>query len=163
MARLGGDKIFGKIDPSKIGTGKFFTQGKYSSRKNTLGLKGQLSQLKRLGKKDTTANLSQKNIQQFYGLISERLKAKTKHYSAFITRRDKKLIMGAAEKMVKTKGANFTREDKKDLKSMVDTMRLKQRPQILRATEPAVANESIIEPPADIAKISRFNRNCHAH
>ncbi|MFH1112181.1 MAG: hypothetical protein V1712_03925 [Patescibacteria group bacterium] len=132
MARLAGSKVFGNINPEKIGAGKFFTQGKYSSRKNTLGLKGQLSQLKRLGRKDATANLSQKNVQQFYQLLSGRLKAKAKHYSALITRRDKKLIMGAAEKMVKT-DPSFTRDDKKDLKSIVDTIRQKQHAQLLRA------------------------------
>ncbi|MFA4936945.1 MAG: hypothetical protein WC575_01440 [Patescibacteria group bacterium] len=132
MVRLAGSKVFGNINPEKIGAGKFFTQGKYSSRKNTLGLKGQLSQLKRLGRKDATANLSQKNVQQFYQLVSERLKTKSRHYSALITRRDKKLIMDEAEKMVKT-DPTFTREDKKDLKSVVETIRQKQRAQLLRA------------------------------
>lgn len=129
MARLN-DKTFSKIEPGKIKAGKFFSEGSYGSRKR-LGLKGQLSQIKFTGQKGATANVSSKNLSQFYNLISQRLKSKTKHFSAFLSRRDSKKIMGAAESTRKT-DKSFTSEDKKDLKSIVDTIRIKQRQQINR-------------------------------
>ncbi len=104
--------VFQSINTDKIGDGKYFTEGKFGHKKN-LGLKGQLSKIKRMGRHGVTKNLSQKNLNSIYTLISERLKKHNRAYKTHITRKDKISIMQNAEKLVHTAGSNFSREDKK--------------------------------------------------
>ena len=81
-----------------------------------------MSKLKRKGRL-TTKNLSKKNLGDIYTLISNRLKKHNIGYGVHITRKDKIGIMQEAEKLVRTKGSKFSREDKADLKSIVDGLK----------------------------------------
>ncbi len=121
--------IFGSIKASKIGQGKYFTEGKFGHKKNA-GLKGQLGRIKRSGR-SVAKNLSKKNLNDIFGMVSDLLKKHTMGREACITRKDKKAIMANAEKLIYTKGANFSREDKKDLEKIVDSLRQQSKNNVL--------------------------------
>jgi hypothetical protein len=121
--------VFNSIDVNKIGEGKYFTEGKFGHRKN-LGIKGQLSRIKRIGR-SVTKNLSKKNLQDMSDIIANRLKKHTRGYGVHVSRRDKISMMQEAEKLVRAKGSNFSREDKKDLESIVDSLKEQSKKTIL--------------------------------
>lgn len=112
--------VWEKIDANEIGQGKFFTEGTYGNRKN-IGLKGQLSKIRRLGRFGATQNLSEKNIKSIYKIVSDRLKKHGTSGRAHINRLDKKAIMEEAEKLVRT-DQKFTRYDKADVKSIIEAI-----------------------------------------
>lgn len=124
---------FSKIDIKKIGQGKFLTEGKFGARRN-IGLRGQLGLLKKTGG-SATKNISKKNLDDMSRLISDRLKKHSAASGAHISSRDRKVIMREAEKLVKTKGSGFSREDKKDLEKIVKTMEQKGKDAILGKNE----------------------------
>ncbi len=137
--------VFDSIDANQIGEGKYFTEGKFGDRKN-LGLKGQLSKIKRTGGL-FTKNLSKKNLSDIYNMISNRLKKHSRGYGVNITRNDKMGIMQEAEKLIHTKNAKFSREDKKDLEKIVDSLKQQSKNNILnkkRSIEPSgIKNDSL--------------------
>ncbi|MDD3284872.1 MAG: hypothetical protein PHZ07_04735 [Patescibacteria group bacterium] len=122
---IGRPSVWEKIDTNEIGQGRFFTEGTYGNKKN-LGLKGQLSKIRRLGRFGATQNLSKKNIESIYDIVSDRLKKHSTSGKAHINRLDKKAIMAEAEKLVRT-DSKFTRYDKADVKSIIDAMAEKMR------------------------------------
>lgn len=126
--------VFDSIDSEKIGEGKYFTEGKFG-HKNNLGLKGQLSKLKRNGRL-ATKNLSRKNLGDMYNLIANRLKKHSMGYGVHITRNDKMSIMQEAEKLIRTRGSKFSREDKADLESIVDVLKEKSKNSIFKKRYP---------------------------
>ena len=122
------------IDIEQIGKGGFFTEGDYKGKSGNRGwgLKGQLSKYRRSGwKSGETKNISKKNLADMEKMIAEREKKHFKGYRAQMTRLDKKSIMAEAEKFVRTKGSKFSRQDKKDLKNLVDTIQQKGKEAIL--------------------------------
>ncbi|MFH1030440.1 MAG: hypothetical protein V1770_04240 [bacterium] len=127
---------FDKLDTSKIGSGHRFTEGTWDRGigqgiNKDAGLKGQLRNLQIAGRHGITKNLSTKNIKQIYGLIADRIKKKPAS-GVFLNMRDNLAIMKESRKMVKQKDSDFTWEDRKDLKKVVDTLRAKSRESILR-------------------------------
>lgn len=124
------NSIFDSIDAQQIGEGKYFTEGKFGHGRN-LGLKGQLSKIKRRGKL-VVKNLSQKNLGDIYGIVANRLKKHDRGYGVHISRKDKINIMNDAEKLVRTKGSNFSREDKDDLEKIVDSLKEQGQKNILK-------------------------------
>jgi hypothetical protein len=122
--------VFDSIDAQKIGEGKYFREGKFGHKRNA-GLKGQLSKIKRTGKL-AAKNLSKKNLNDIYGMISGRLKKHNRGYGAHINRKDKVGIMRDAEKLVRTKGSKFSREDKADLKKIVNSLENQSSKNILK-------------------------------
>ena len=131
--------VFDSIDASQIGEGKYFTEGKFGDRKN-LGLKGQLSKIKRVGGL-FTKNLSKKNLNDMYSIISNRLKKHSRGYGVNITRNDKMSIMQEAEKLIHTKGAKFSREDKEDLEKIVDSLKQQSKNNILNKRHSVESSE----------------------
>ena len=131
--------VFESIDANQIGEGKYFTEGKFGHKKN-LGLKGQLSKIKRAGRL-VTKNLSKKNLNDMYGIISNRLKKHTRGYGVHINRKDKIGIMAEAEKLVRTKGAKFSREDKADLEKVVDSLKQQSKNVILNKRQGVNSSE----------------------
>ncbi len=88
-----------------------------------MGLKGQLGKLKRTGKRTSTANISKKNEEQMYEMVSKKLKNKTATSKVGISRQDKKKIMHEAYQLTKQKGSKFSKEDMKDLRKVVDKLK----------------------------------------
>lgn len=123
--------VFESIEADKIGEGKYFTKGSYGNRKN-LGLKGQISKLKRAGKNLVTKNLSRKNLDDIYDIISTRLKGHNVGYGVHINRNDKIAMMQKAERLVRTQGSKFSREDKADLERVIDVLKQQGKEAILK-------------------------------
>lgn len=125
--------VFDKIDIGKIRSGHRFTEGTWNRGIGTgmnkgAGIKGQLGNLYYTRKHDVTKkNLSFENIKTMYGLIKDRIKSKAASSGTFLNRRDACAIMKESRKMVKEKGSDFTWEDRKDLKKVVNTIRDKSR------------------------------------
>jgi hypothetical protein len=152
--------VFDSIDTKQIGEGKYFTEGKFGHKRN-LGLKGQLSKLKRNGRL-VTKNLSKKNLGDMYNLIANRLKKHNMGYGVHINRKDKVGIMQEAEKLVRTKDSKFSREDKADLESIVDVLKEKSKNSILEKRYLNVEDEKKQDSPSD-NKGGKYFSNEHSH
>lgn len=122
--------LWEKIDTNKINQGKLFTEGTFKEgtfgNKLNLGLKGQLRKIQFDGRKTITKNLSNGNIKTFYDMISGKLKNHKTGTNVRISRLEEKAIMGEAEKLVR-KDEKFTRSDKADLKTIIDTIQSKSK------------------------------------
>ena len=121
---------FDKLDVSKIGHGRLLREGSYTKRLG-VGLRGQLKELQLRGRHGSTANLSNKNIEQIHDLIDDRIKGHDLGSKTFLSNRDERKILGEARKLAHTEGSGFSMEDRKDLKKIVDTLREEFSDQIL--------------------------------
>ncbi len=127
--------VFEKINVGKIGSGGYFTKGTWGNRKD-MGLKGQLSAVRRAGiAGGETRNLSNKNLRTMYDVLASRLEKHTTRYGVNISGKTKKSMMQEAEKLVRSKGSDFSREDKKDLETVIDSLRKSGRENIRKGRE----------------------------
>ncbi|MFH1565196.1 MAG: hypothetical protein ABIC82_05130 [bacterium] len=122
--------VFDKIDLNKIGQGRLYTEGQWNktmgSGPTDSGLKGQLKKIVRLGKHTTTKNLlshGNKNIEQIYSAISDRIKNKVAGSGVYLSREDENAVEKELRKLVQAKGSNFSRADKDDGKKIVGVLR----------------------------------------
>lgn len=123
-----------KIDINKIGKGYLMTEGVYGRSFGIgkgVGLKGQLSAVRRAGIKDTTKNLSKKNIEQMHDLLAEAISKNAVSSSTYISRHDRINIMKKSRELAKTPNSGFSFEDRQDLLTIVDEMRRQHREKIL--------------------------------
>ncbi|MDP2586815.1 MAG: hypothetical protein Q8P32_03525 [Candidatus Komeilibacteria bacterium] len=131
-------KALENFDISEIKQGKYFTEGRYGGKlgDRKWGLKGQLAAYKRTGRFSETKNLSKKNVDEIYRLISERLKKHQKAQSAIITRKDKIKINAEGLKLRRTAGSGFTKVDQKDLKKIVSTLQQQSQSAVFNDKKP---------------------------
>jgi len=125
---------FDSLDVGQINKGRLMTEGSYHKQfgeKRYSGLKGQLAHMKQVGRLGVTQNLSMHNVEQIHDLIAGRLKRKMVGSQTYFSRRDKIAIMKDSRKLVKTKGSDFTWEDRKDLKKTMDTLQQQYKDKIL--------------------------------
>jgi len=110
-----------KIDPKKIGSGSHFKEGSWKNTQN-IGLKGQLSALKRAGRHGSTKNLSDKNLEAIYGIISKHLKHGVTSEGTRVSSHTKQKMRREAEQLIYKKGSEFTREDKDDFVDIINSL-----------------------------------------
>lgn len=123
-----------KIDIDKIGKGYLMTEGVYGRSFGIgkgVGLKGQLSTVRKAGIKDTTKNLSKKNIEQMHDLLAEAISKNAVSSSTYISRQDRTDIMKKSRELAKTPDSGFSFEDRQDLLKIVDEMRRQHREKLL--------------------------------
>lgn len=126
----------GQIDIDKIGKGRLMTEGSFAGKSFGLnkytGLKGQLAQVRRIGKRTSTKNLSKKNTEQMYDLLSKSIQHSSVNSDIYISRRDRMNILQQSRKLTRQSDSDFTFQDRKDLVKIVDNMRKQQRDKILQ-------------------------------
>lgn len=133
-----------KIDIDKIGKGRLMTEGVYGRSFGIgkgVGLKGQLSAVRKAGIKDTTKNLSKKNIEQMHDFLAGAISKNAVSSSTYISRHDRAEIMKKSRELAKTPGSGFTFEDRQDLLTIVDELRQQHREK-LRENQFANPNQS---------------------
>lgn len=118
------DTLSNRFEIKKIGTGSHFRAGSFTGRKK-IGLAGALRSTKSQHRRTTWKNLSTENLKTTQRLIGEELE-KLPIHSAGLNRRQRKKIMLKAERMVRSGEEHFTRQDKADLKKIVNSLGAKR-------------------------------------
>ena len=129
-----------RIDIDKIGKGYLMTEGSYNKSfgmDRDVGLKGQLSAVRRAGIKTTTKNLSRENIEQMHDLLSSAISKNSVSSNTYISRRDRTDILKKSRDLARTPGSKFSLEDRKDLIKIVDEMRRQSRDKLLNNSLPS--------------------------
>ena len=113
------------INIKKIRSNRQFRRGTSFGSPRNFGLKGQLGKIKREHMRTSAANLSKRNLEDIEGMISGEM-GKMAHSKLGISRRQAKKLMHQAYKKVK-EDSTFTREDYKDMKAIVESIRKKSK------------------------------------
>ncbi len=122
--------VLDQVDISKVGKGYLMTEGTYGTNsgvKRFNGLKGQLAKVRHEGRRSVTKNLSHKNMEQMHDLLAGPISRSAVSSGTYISRRDRIEIMKKSRELAKQADSGFTREDRKDLLKIVDSMRKQYR------------------------------------
>jgi hypothetical protein len=130
--------VMENIDINKISKGYLMTEGTYGTNtgvKRFNGLKGQLAKVRHEGRRLSTKNISQKNLEQMHDLIAAPISRSAVSSGTYISRRDRVSIMNKSRQLAKQRDSGFTFEDRRDLMKMVDSMRRQYRDSILKSDD----------------------------